>query len=261
MKPRMSVVATGVVALLNGGCSPSTPESKLSSLPKTTVSQKIDCTGQGFTTKFSAQSQSTPAMVEVTYRGRQPTSVAMEASLRECMQKVLDEKRVTGDLMGHVWWSEEGTEDDDDVQRLTDGSTHLFVRDGSGQIISFKEKNHEVTRVDDRHSYFVEYTELKRLVAPHDTYYDFDVVFANLATEDAAYETLIKEMKRLVGEQKVPLETHGAAFVGTKLNPAGRRQIGRSGNYVYVDFDPKRHGNQLVDGHGKSLGAAATISR
>jgi hypothetical protein len=177
------------------------------------------------------------------------------------MQMVLDEKRVTGDLMGNVWWSERGTEDDDEVQNLIDGSTHLFVRDGTSQIISFKEKNKEVTRVDKEDSYFVEYTELKRLVPPHDTYYDFDVVFRNATTEDVAYLTLIKEMKRLVSEQKTALETHGAAFVGTKENPAGRRQIGRSGNYVYVNFDPKRHGKQLVDGNGKSLGSAAILSR
>lgn len=262
MHYKTSVVLFALSVFLAPSCSSSPDKTVLSksALPRTTPQERLDC-GSGFTAKYSAQSQSMPATVDVTYRGKQPTSASMEAALRHCMETAIATRKVTGDLLAQVWWSEKGTEDDDSVQYLTDGSLHLFVGEGTTQVISLKQKDGEVTTVYDRRGYFVEHTRLKRLVAPRDTYYHVDLVFNAPTSEKIAYQTLIGEMKRLLGEQKPPLETMGAALVGTKANPAGRRQIGLPGHYVYVEYEPKRHGKQLVDGDGRSLGPEAVINQ
>jgi hypothetical protein len=260
MARRIFLIASLLVMM---GCSssPNKSGSSNSSLPQTTAEVPLDCGGSNFKAMYSAQSRSMPAMVSLTYRGQQPMSSELEASLRRCMEKALAEKTVTGDLMGNVWWSATGREDDDALQDLADGSRFLIIKSGTREIISDKQKDGVTTKTTDSANYFVEYEELKRAVKPYDTYARFDVVFKEDTSKDAAYSTLIKEMKRIVGKQKVPLETMGVGLVGTETNPAGRRQIGSPGNYVYVNFDPKRHGNQLVDIDGRSLGPAAVISR
>lgn len=221
----------------------------------------VSCAGPGYTAKYSAQTQSMPATVDVTFRGAAPTSDAAEGALTRCLQVAADTQFVTTEVMGTVWYSRSGRESDDDTVALKDGSNHLLYQPDSKRIITWNQREGHTPTVEDNPAagYFVKSETHKVLVAPGGTFVHLSVVFRNEPTEKAAFEVVIAEVKKAISKQTSPVATTGFAQVGRADNPAAWRQIkGADGTFIQVDFDPKR-GDQLVSGTGRSLGPSGRV--
>jgi hypothetical protein len=232
-------------------------------LPTRVEPQPLKCKGVGYSATYSAQTRSLPARVDVTFRGRKPTSAAAEKAVRGCLAEVAESKFLTSDVVaGTAWWSATGKDDDDAVVAFIDGSTQLEMNAQTKAVVTEMQREGATTSQSDSsdRSYFTDYTQHKRSVPPHDTWASVDVVFFKEPTEKRVYEVLISELQRVV-EQSADhrIETTVFAHVGTKEDQAGRRQIkGSDGPYISVEYNPKR-GPQITTGHGKLLGPTAVI--
>jgi len=239
------------------------PDAK-TGLPTRVEPVTIPCAGKGYTAKYSAQTQSMPATVDVTFRGVAPTSDAAERALERCLQVVADTKFVTTEVMGTVWYSKSGRESDDDTVTLKDGSSHLLYQPDGKRIITWNQRDGEQPSTIEENvagGYFVKTETNKILVAPGGTFVHLSVVFKNEPTERNAFEILIAEVKNTVAKQTSPLATTGFAQVGRRDNPAAWRQVrGADGHFIQVEFDPKR-GDQLVSGTGRLLGPSGRVGR
>ena len=65
------------------------------------------------------------------------------------------------------------------------------------------------------------------------------VVFKKEPTKKRAFDVLVSEMKGAIAKASKPVPITTYAIVGTKENPAARRQIkGSNGKFHSVEFDP-----------------------
>jgi hypothetical protein len=82
-------------------------------------------------------------MVDVTFRGKKPTSAIADETVRRCIALVADTKLVTDEMMGVAWWSSSGREDDDETIELTDSSTALVWSPTTKTIVTMQERSGE----------------------------------------------------------------------------------------------------------------------
>ena len=204
----------------------------------------VDCVGKGIKTEYSAQTQSMPPTVDVSFRGPRPTSQAAERALRKCLQQIADTKFVTAEVVGTVWYSRSGSEDDADIMTLPDGSDHLVFQPNGKKIITWKQREGgpaDVVEENVAGAYFVVTETNKVLVAPGGTYISLSVVFQKKPTEKSAFEVLVAELKKAINKQPKAVQTTAYAMVGPRNDPATRRQVkGSNGRFVSAEFEPER---------------------
>ena len=113
----------------------------------------------------------------------------------------------------------------------------------SKRIITWKQREGgpaDVVEENVAGGYFLVTETNKVLVAPGGTFVHLSVVFKKEPTEKRAFEVLVAELKNAVGKQSKPVPTTAFAMVGTRDNPAARRQVkGSNGQFISADFDPK----------------------
>ncbi|OFW10573.1 MAG: hypothetical protein A3H96_21620 [Acidobacteria bacterium RIFCSPLOWO2_02_FULL_67_36] len=214
------------------------------SLPKTAQPVALECAGKGVKAEYVAQTQSMPPTVDVSFRGSRPTSQAAERALRKCIQQVADTKFVTAEVMGTVWYSRSGSEDDAKMVTLPDGSDHLVFQPDGKKVITWKQREGGPASTVEENvagGYFVETEVNKVLVAPGGTFISLAVVFQKEPTEKHAFEVGVGELKKALAKQAKPVPTTAYVMVGPRNDPAARRQVkGSNGRFISVDFEPKR---------------------
>lgn len=257
MKQRVAIVTLLLLAVACGGPSkssetsdqPSVSTQKPAATPDPSLPKRVDpvplnCAAKGVQAEYSAQTQSMPPTVDLIYRGSRPTSKVAERTLRNCLQHVADTKLVGTEVMGTVWHSKSGKEDDDETVALPDGSSHLVYQPASKRIITWKEREGvpaDTVETNTAGGYFVVSETNKVLVAPGGTYIHLSVVFQKEPTEKHAFEVLTAELRKAVTKQTSRVPTTSSAFVGPPNDPAARQALkGSNGRYMSVDFDPNR---------------------
>jgi hypothetical protein len=244
------------VFLLATGCADSPPAHQDTARPKPAPPNRalprrvepvaLDCAVNGGKAEYHAQTQSMPPTVDLSYSGSRPTSQGAELALRNCMQHVAETKFVAAEVLGTVWYSQSGSDDDAHMVTLRDGSDHLVYQPDGKKIITSKEREGgPVNTVEENVAggYFVEAETNKVLVAPFGTFIHLSVVFQKEPTEKRAFEVLLGEVRKSVNKQAKPVLTRGFAKVGPRDDPAARRQVnGSNGRFVSVEFEPKNPG-------------------
>jgi hypothetical protein len=204
---------------------------------------------------FTAENRGvSPATVDVTFRGRRPSSAEAERVLRACMDVALSRFGRTTDVMGTAWYSASGREANDDTVPLKDGSAHLIFETKQGKILTWKEREGTQTlrTANPSAGYFVEYEEEKVLVRPNEKFAMLDVVWSKKPDNTTIYRVLIDELKKAVAKQPRKWPTTAFAKTGTRSNPSSQQQIrGPAGRYISVEYDP-RNGN-VTDEQGKVI--------
>jgi hypothetical protein len=219
----------------------------------------LDCSstlpaGMKATASFTPEGCGMPATVDVTFRGRRPSSADTERVLRGCMDVALKRFGRTVDVMSTAWYSASGREADDDTVPLTDGSSHLIFQTKAGKILTWKEREGTATvrTANPTAGYFVEYEEQNVLVRQGDKFATVNVVWSKKPDTAAIYRVLVDELKKVVAKQPRKWPTTAYAHTGTRANPASHQQIrGSAGRFINVEYAPKT-GN-VTDEQGKVL--------
>jgi hypothetical protein len=226
-------------------------------LPKKVEPVALACGPKGAKAEYYAQTQSMPPGVDVSFRGSRPTSQVAERVLRTCLQEVADSKFVSAEVMGTIWYSRSGSDDDAKMVTLPDGSDHLVFQPDTKKTITWKQREGgpvDVVKENAAGGYFVRSETNKVLVPPYGTFISMSVVFKNEPTEKQAFEVLIAEIKKSVSEQAKPVSTTAYAMVGPRNDPAAQRQVkGSSGQFISVEFDPKRSSDVLTTSAGSIM--------
>lgn len=220
------------------------PKSSDPSLPKRVEPVSLECGAKMAKAEYSAQTQSAPPTVDVSFRGSRPTSQTAERVLRNCLKEVADTKLVAAEVLGTVWFSPSGSDDDAEIVTLPDGSRHLAFQPDTKKIITWKQREGgpaDAVKENVAGGYFVRSETKKVLVAPFGTFIHLSVVFKKEPTEKHAFDVLIAELKEAISEQAKPVSTTAFAKVGPRNDPAAQRQVeGSNGTFIRAEFDPKR---------------------
>jgi hypothetical protein len=226
-----------------------------------TTGSALDCAatlpaGMKATASFSPERRGVVAMVDVTFRGRRPTSADAERVLRGCMDAALKQFGRAVDVMGTAWHSASGQDADDKMVPVTDGSDHLVFDTKTGKILTWKEREgtKTVRSTNPTGGYFVEYEEENVLVRPGDKFATVNVVWAKKPDTATIYRVLIDELKKAVAKQPRKWPTTAFANTGSRANPSSQQQIrGSTRAYINVEYNPKT-GN-VTDEQGKVVDA------
>src|SRR5204863_9458395 len=93
-----------------------------------------------YTAKYNAESKSTPASIDVTFRGQRPTSAAAETAVRKCIIEAERVMFIRSEMLAQAWYSTSGRENDDDLVTLADGSRHLSYDPKTKKIRTWNER-------------------------------------------------------------------------------------------------------------------------
>jgi len=226
------------------------------SLPKRVEPVALACGPKGTKAEYHAQTRSMPPTVDLSFSGSRPTSQVAERVLRKCLQEVADGKFVSVEVLGTIWYSRSGSDDDATTVALPDGSEHLVFRADTKRIITWKQREggpSDVVKENVAGGYFVRSETNKVLVPPYGSFISLSVVFKKEGTEKQAFEVLIAEVKKAVSAQAKPVSTTAYAMVGPSNDPAAQHQVkGSSGQFISVEFDPKRGPDVLTTSAGTS---------
>jgi hypothetical protein len=200
----------------------------------------------------------TPPALWVTFNKTRPSSQQAEAVLRACILALTKTIRVDEEMIAEAWYNSAaaGTTDRDELLPLPDGSRHLSFDPKTGRVQTWNKREgiRSSTREDPKGQYFIEYTEKKRAVPPHDKFASIDVIFATPPAEAAIYATLVAEIKRVVQAQTTKLDTTAFAKTGPRGNRAEQHGVrGGNGKFILIYFDPKNGTIRSFD--GKILGS------
>ena len=232
--------------------SPKTPSK--AAVPKAVNAESLECVGAGFRATYRAGVQGGVATVDVIFRGPLPSSLSAESALRQCMLEAVRMRAITSETLGTVWHTASGSEDDENIVPLRDGSDHLVYEPTEKRIVTWKNREGERTVVATSESYFTEYTEHKVHAPSGGKFASIAVVFPVEPSEALAYEALTQQVRVAVARQTSRIITTAYAYVGLRSDPASRRVVKASnGRAVTVEFDPKRNG-RLTSVSGQDLG-------
>lgn len=220
--------------------------------PAKLSAQSIDCQTPGATAEFTNSTRANPPTIELTYRGARPTSKAAEEGLRRCVAVALAASPIQEEMLARAWWSAAGTDSDDDPIPLADGESVLSVSP-SGEVRGWKARQGESALVKDNHdgSYFTEFTVKKTAVTPVKEFATLDVVFQSSPSIEHARVVLVAEMQTAL-QRRSDIPITGYAHYGPKADRAGRTQVGKPGDYLYVNFKPGD--DQLRSDNGQAVG-------
>lgn len=233
----------------NAPVTASQPEPSRAAYPLRAPEEQLGCGGPGYTVTYTGSTRATVPMIMVTFRGQRPTSALADRALRTCIQLVSDTKLLTEGILANAWWRAAGTEDDDELVELPDGSRHLMTRLGPPMVIETdRERAGEAARVTDGPdgTYFLEYIEQHTAsgVTPRRTFAHLSVIFKSKPTEKQAYNALVVELRKAAVAAPT-IEITAFAYVGPRDDPAGRSQV--SGSFGYIDLNYKPGDPQLRD--------------
>lgn len=221
--------------------------------------QKLACGAPpAYSASYSPAKPSAPPSVDVTFRGRKPTSAVAEAALRKCMKEAAAKMFITAEVLGTAWFGK-STNDDEPIS-LPDGSDHLSYDPKTKVIRTWSERSGVKPTVTTAGAgYFAEYQEQPILVKPGGKFATVNVVFTKQPTEKTAYEAVMAEATQAVQRTHGQISVTAYALVGPKANPAARKQVrGANGKYISADYDPKRPG-RLHGAGGEDLGVALVV--
>jgi hypothetical protein len=217
--------------------------------PKT----KLKCSAPSAVATYSPARPSVPPMVDLTFRGRRPTSALAEKQLRTCVQEVLNTMFVQQEILANAWF---GTSDaDDELVPLVDGSKHIVADPKTKTIRTELERAGTRRETQQKQGYRSEREQQRILVPPGGTFESVTVVFPQAPTEKRAYEAAISEALQWIATTKHSEDVTVYVNVGGS-DPAGRKpMLGADRRPIWVAFEKKRP-NRLFGSSGQDLGIA-----
>jgi len=180
------------------------------------------------------------ACLHIIFNTIKPSSDEAERILREVLESFMKNKP-NNDILATAWFTPTGSEIDEDMIPLLDGSDHLLYDSKTKKIVTWNQHEGIKTEITKGTEFVVEYEEYSMVVKPYTKFASLKVIFPTKPnkTEDEIYRILIEELKKAVLRQNPKLKTIAAPYIGDPKNPAGQKQMQHSnGKYFIIEYNP-----------------------